>query len=225
MRIGSCGDGERWATRAGMSTGKASLVLVMALAGCTRWATSEVVGPPQEAGRRLVGSPVIEEVSQTGVDISGRGTARDGVVTSSVTGNVSGGVTTVKRTHCVQAAEVDYVQYIDYTSHIERRTADVVLSLVVAGVGALLIIDTAVGLQGNSSSDPDRMASSLTDTQSYALGGGLILAGGAWLGYSLTQLPKGPAPVQPRAEKRWTTKTYVEATGCGLPGEQSPTVP
>lgn len=207
-----------------MSSGKASLVF-LGLAGCTRWATTEVVHPPQEVGRRLIGSPQIEEVSQSGVDISARGTMREGVVSNSATGVVSGGLTTVKRTHCVQAAEIDYAQSIDYTAHIERRSADVALSLVIAGVGALLIVGTAANLIEDSSSSSAGEGSSLTDTQRYAVGGGLVVVGGAWLGYSLLQLPKGPPPTPPRSEKRWTKTSFVEATGCGLPGEQSSNVP
>lgn len=195
--------------------------MLIGLAGCTRWATTEVVHPPQEVGRRLIGSPQIEEISQSGVDISARGTTREGVVSSSGTGNVSGGLTTVKRTHCVQAAEIDYAQSIDYTAHIERRSADVALSLVIAGLGAILIVGTAANLIENSSSTPAEMGSSLSDTQRYAVGGGMVVVGGAWLGYSLLQLPKGPAPTPPRSEKRWTKASFVEATGCGLPGERS----
>lgn len=195
------------------------MVVVLGLTGCTRWATTEVVHPPQEVGRRLVGSPQIEEVSHSGVDLSARGAVRDGVVTNSAAGSFSGGVTTIKRTHCVQAAEIDYVQATDYTSHVERRPGDVALSLVIAGVGAALIIGTAADLIEDSSSTSG-MGSSLTDTQSYAVGAGMVVVGGAWLGYSLTQLPKGPAPTPPRTEKRWTKTSFVEATGCGLPGEQ-----
>ncbi|MEO7093360.1 MAG: hypothetical protein ABI175_08925, partial [Polyangiales bacterium] len=130
---------------------------------------------------------------------------------------------TIKRTHCVQQAEVDYVQQINYESHLEGRTKDVVVSLVIGGVGLLL----GLGAYNKYKTDTDDYNSGLitkkpeSPTLAYAATGVAVVAAGGWLVYSFAALPKGEKPMTPPSHKTWTETTFVEATGCGLvPGDR-----
>src|SRR5262245_22830489 len=92
------------------------LALGLTLVGCTRWDTTKTnstLGPRQEVGRRLLGQPMLEETTESSLVAGGggvvAGSGRGGVAM----GGLAAGHSTVKRTHCVQRAEIDYSQRID----------------------------------------------------------------------------------------------------------------
>lgn len=202
-----------------------ALLLSSALvSGCTHWETKTTLGDTREVARRLIGSPQIEEVTSSSLAAGGVAGARPNLNGGGTVGaGIAGTHETIKRTHCVQQADVDYVQQINYEAHLEGRTKDVVASLVIGGVGLLL----GLGAYNRYKADTDDYNSGLLSTKpasptlAYAATAGAVVVAGGWLVYSFAALPKGPAPVTPPSQKTWTETTYVEATGCGLvPGDR-----
>jgi hypothetical protein len=199
------------------------LVVVVALAGCTHWTTTQTYGPPTEVARRLLGSPQVEETESSNLS-AGFSTVGESYTSRHYhggyeTGGLSGSHDSSKRTHCVQQAQVDYVQSVESTPELEHRAYDVAGSIVVgiAGIGIL----GAANAQYNSAEqfyemDPSFFAKPSTPTMAYAIGGAALVGAGAWLVYSLTSLPKGPKPDASSSKRAWTETTYVEASGCGL---------
>ena len=194
------------------------------ISGCTHWETSSTLGEQREVGRRLVGSPQIEEVTSSSLSAGGVAGARPNAGGGgTAAAGIAGSHETVKRTHCVQQAEVDYTQQVNYDAHLEGRTKDVVTSLVIGGVGLLL----GAGSYNRYKNDTDDYNAGLLTTKpaaptlAYVATGAAVLVAGGWLVYSFAALPKGPAPVTPPSHKTWTETTFVEATGCGLvPGDR-----
>ena len=198
------------------------------LSACTHWETTQVFGDRRAVGQRLVGSPQIEEVTSRSLS-AGAAAGTSSYGSTNVAGaGVSGAQETVKRTHCVQQAQVDYVQDITFESHLEGRKKDVWTSVLIGGVGLLL----GVAAYGKYHSDLDDCAKfgcttmPKEPTLAYAATGAAVLFAGGWVIYSFAALPKGPGPVTPPTYKQWTETTFVEATGCGLvPGDRPAPAP
>ena len=221
---------------------KLSIALLgVALAGCTHYEMAQSYGPRQEVGRTLIGAPQVEEITSSSVSAGfvagGASYGYDGYGTGIAVGGLAAGQDSVRRTHCVQQAQIEYEQQVSMSPHVQGRAKDVVGSLVTGGIG-LSILATAAGVAAIQRADYDsdlrfyQMDPSFfakpTDpgspTTAYAIGGAAVLTGALWFVYSMATLPHGPAPqteVQPR---RWAETAYVEAQGCGLvPSDQQPT--
>jgi hypothetical protein len=199
--------------------------------GCTHWDMQPVYGPPQEVGRHLIGAPQVETTTSTdfsagGVTSSAPGYAYGyyggGRVTS---GQVSGDGETVTRTHCVQQAQIDYLQPYTLQPVTAGRAWDVL-----GGVG-LGLLGGSIALVANQNyndqlsvdqTNPAFFGTPSPPTGAYAIGGALLVGGIAWLGYSLLELPSGPEPQPQNTQQTYTQVQYVESTGCGLvPGDQA----
>src|SRR5258706_12682327 len=105
------------------------LALVVVLAGCTHWTTTPSYGPPAEVARRLLGSPQVEETESSNLS-AGFSTVGESYTSRHYrggyeTGGLSGSHDSSKRTHCVQQAQIDYVQSVDSTPELEHRPCDV----------------------------------------------------------------------------------------------------
>jgi hypothetical protein len=197
-------------------------------AGCTQWTTVATYGDPTEVGRRLVGAPQVEESSSSQVE-GGFGTFGESVHgrhhdAGFQVGSMSGSHESVRRTHCVQQAQIDYVQPVTYEAQVSRRAIDVggAITLAVAGI-ALAGVAAAIYNSQESvyETDPSFFAKPASPAWAYGVGGAAIAGAAAWLVYSFAALPKGPAPVTPPTRRAWTETTYVEGTGCGLvPGDR-----
>ncbi len=201
-------------------TGLVLLASASLLAGCTHWETSQTLGDRREVGRRLVGSPQIEEVTSRSLS-AGAAAGTSSYGSTNVAGaGVAGTQETVKRTHCVQQAEIDFVQQINFESHLEGRKKDVWTSVLIGGVG--LLLGVAAYSKYHQDLDDFNRGSTIQDTMpksptlAYAASGAAVLFAGGWLVYSFAALPKGAPPVTPPSQKAWTETTFVEATGCGL---------
>ncbi len=204
----------------------ALLLSACMIPGCAHWETTSTLGDSHEVARRLVGSPQIEEVTSTSLAAGGVAGARPNMSGGGTVGaGIAGSHETIKRTHCVQQADVDYVQDVNYEQHVEGRTKDVVAGLVIGGVGLLL----GLTAYRNYKTQTDDYNAGFTTTKpdspngGYALAGAAVVVGGGWLVYSFAALPKGAAPVRPPSQKTWTETTYVEASGCGLVPADRPT--
>ncbi len=198
----------------------ASLTLV-SFAACTHWDTTNptsTLGTRRELGRRLVGAPTVEEVTQTGLAAGVGGASSPTISGGTVAlGALSAGMSTVKRRHCVQQAEIDYAQTEELEATLSKRGLDLGLSIPLLAVGLLTIASVH-----NAANDTDYNGNpKLVDTTpGYIAGGSLAVIGGAWLGYSVGFLPSEPRPKIAPREKTWTETAYVEAQGCGLvPGD------
>lgn len=199
------------------------------LLGCTHWETSQTLGQQREVRRRLVGAPQIEEVTTRvlsgGAGASASASGRTGAAV------IGGAQETVKRTHCVQQAEIEYAQDIALEAHVAGRKKDVITSLLIGGGGLLLgalAYTTYHRELDNCTGGPNGCAEVPREpTVAYALGGAAVALAGGWLVYSFAALPKGTKPTPPPMQKTWTETVYVEATGCGLvPGDApAPAVP
>ena len=121
--------------------------------------------------------------------------------------------------HCVQQAQIDYVQQVNYESHVEGRKKDVWTSVLIGGVGLLLGV-AAYGKYHSELDDCARYGGCVDiprePTPVYAASGAAVLFAGGWLVYSFAALPKGRQPTPPPSQKAWTETSFVEATGCGL---------
>lgn len=201
--------------RAAMSSRLTSVVLLTTLlSGCTSWGSKTIYGSPREVGRRMVGSPGIAETSSSSLSAGFAGSRGGG---SAVAG-LSGSTGSIKRTHCVQQAEIDYEQPYDVHPTVKGRALDV------AGGITLMVL----GLSGIASSGPADSFYAPGDPYyeepqrnngALIVGSAMLIGGIALLGYSFKSLPKAPAPAVVSSSKRWTDSKLVEATGCGLPGD------
>jgi hypothetical protein len=207
------------------STSGCALIAIVAIgSGCTQWATTPMYGPRTEVARRLVGSPQVEQVTSSNVSagFAAGGSSYNngaGYGTGYAIGGLSGSHDSVTRTHCVQQAQVDYAQPVDYVSHVERRPLDVAGSITLGVVGLAVIGGASANYNDDLSfynMDPSFFSKPDQPTAAYAIGGAAIVGAAAWLIYSLTSLPKGAPPQTATQQRTWTETTYVEAQGCGL---------
>lgn len=197
--------------------------LGIALTGCTHWGTTQSFGPRQEVGRTLFGAPQVEEVTTTSVAAGFAGGYGGGIAA----GGLAAGGSSVKRTHCVQQAQIEYEQPVTVAPRREGRGRDLVGSIA-TGLGGLLIMSAASSRYSAAQNDyafdlqlhqddpsvyPEPTAPS-PPTTAYAIGGAVAVAGLAWLVYAMVALPHGPAPETKVYPRRWTEPGYVEVEGC-----------
>ncbi|MEZ4403015.1 MAG: hypothetical protein R3B06_23535 [Kofleriaceae bacterium] len=179
-----------------------------------------------ELARRLVGVPQVEQTTTSsvsaGMSVAGARRGPGGVAV----GGLSGRSGTVTRTHCVQPAEIDYVQDVAYTPELKGRTPDLIGGgfLVVLGVSLLASRhDDYVRERDLYRQAPLDLVEPSAPIGSYLVNAA-IAAGGAALGIRAWRASGRPAP---RTEqRRWTETTFVEASGCGLvPADLGSTAP
>jgi hypothetical protein len=169
------GDGVKEWARSHLLGRPAPLTLFLSVAACTHWSVEQSYSPRQEVARRLVGTPIVEEVTPTTVTDRG------------------GSAVSVKRTHCVQQAQIDYTQEIGLRATTSGRGADLGISIPVIALGLFVIGEPM---------------------KAYGPGAAMLIGGGAWLITSLAVLPGSRPTMAPKA-RRWTETTYVESQGCG----------
>lgn len=224
-----------------MKTRTITTALVTLLAGaCTHHSTATTYGMPQEVARRLVGQPMVETRTASSVDGGYAESTWHGRRSSHTVGEYGEASSSVTRTHCVQAAEIDYVQAVNTDPVIVGRMWDVT-----AGVAILLAGATVYGA-GRASfsrsmsdydwdvdswnrdnewhrSDPDFFphpgpypVRPSEPGGTYALAAGIAITGAAYLAYTLLSSPRGTPAPPTRGEQRYTRTEYVEATGCAI---------
>ena len=186
--------------------------------GCTHWGTVNVYGQKQEVGRQLTGAPQVAETSSSNMSANFFATKGQSTVTGAdaAAGNAFASSDSQKRLHCVQQAQIQYVQPYQIQPEVQGRVWDVVGGIVLGGAGLSFLSSAAVLSQ--PSADPYAQKPNVTP---YYITGGVMLAGAAaWLIYSFHSLPSGPPPAVQSTEQRWAANEYVEAVGCGLvPGD------
>ena len=200
-----------------------SVAVVAALAltaGCTHWSSRTQYGPKQEVGRRLIGAPQIAESSESSLNAGFAGASSHDAGGGAMVAGLSGSSGTLKRTHCIQQAEVDFSQPFDTVPTSKGRVWDWVGSVALMLIGLGTYSSTAAS-QDTFWEPGDEFYEPPPDpTAGYITAGVLIGAGVAWIGYSYWKLPHQPAPTVVSSQRQWTETTFVEATGCGLvPGD------
>lgn len=218
----------------------ASTLAALLLQACAHYSTETSYGMPQEVARRLVGSPMVETTTSTTVDGGFESTTWQGRRRSHTIGGFGADGSTVTRTHCVQAAEVDYVQPVHTEPVVAGRGLDVLGSVGLMLAGAAVYGAARAGYANdmdsydfdvgtwNSRNDFYQMDPSFFPnpgpypTQpeeprgTYKVAAGIAVAGVAYLIYSLTKTPRGTPQAPARTERRFTSTEYVEGSGCGL---------
>jgi hypothetical protein len=190
-----------------MSRLEVAVVLVVALAGCTRWSTTSVYGPQREVGRTLLGSPAIAESksSQLAAGFSGRASG------GSAVGGLGGNMESVTLKHCVQKADVALEQPYEQVPELRGRGWDVAGAVTLGIFGA-----TAIDVGYRNDNDQYRESSGTTN---YVVGGVLLAAGVGILYRAYGVVPnRRPAPSGP-LKREWTEQRLVESSGCGMPGD------
>jgi hypothetical protein len=195
-----------------------ALAGILAGGGCTHWGTVNVYGQKQEVGRQLTGAPQVAETSSSNMSANFFATKGQTPVTGAdaAAGNAFASTDSQKRMHCVQQAQIQYVQPYEIRPETQGRVWDVVGGIVLGGVGLSFLSSAAVLSQ--PSADP--YATKPNVTPYYVIGGVALAGAAAWLIYSFHSLPSGPPPPVQTSQQRWTATEYVEAVGCGLvPGD------
>lgn len=176
---------------------------VVALAGCTRWSTTNVYGPQREVARRLLGSPAIAETKSSSLNAGFAGRARGGTAVAGL-GAASESVTLK---HCVQKAELTFEQPYEVRPELRGRGLDIAGAVVLGLIGAGGI---QAGMDGTDGRD---------GTSTVIAGSAFIAAGVGLLVYSYGIVPRREPPVLPNQRHQWVEARLVEASGCGLPGD------
>jgi hypothetical protein len=192
-----------------------ALALLLVSSSCARYTTRTVEGPRSEVSRQLIGSPQIEERTSAGLDAGFAGTSSGRSTIAGLSGNYSN----VKRTHCVQQAQVEYEMPIDSTPDVEHRAYDVIGGILTGLVGLGTISSASASYDSDREFhmiDPQFFSEPESPTGAYAVGGLLVAGAAAWLGWTAFGSPRGEKPASARTMRRWTEVQYVEATGCGL---------
>src|SRR6187551_2917537 len=99
----------------------AMVVALVGLAGCTSWGTVNVYGPKREVGRQMLGSPAIAESKSSSLNAGFSGASGGGVAVAGLAGNTD----SIKLTHCVQQAEIQYEQPFEIHPRAVGRGMDV----------------------------------------------------------------------------------------------------
>ena len=173
-------------------------VVVIALAGCTSWSTTNYYGPKREVARQLLGAPAITQSRSASLDAGFVGTG--GGVT--IVGTAGG----MGIAQCVQQAQILYEQPVTTVPIMTGRPLDVGGAILLAVAGGMTI---AVAEVSSHSLFEER-----DPTPGFIVGGSLIAAGAGLLAYSLGVLPKGPKPDQIRNRREWLETHTVATTGC-----------
>lgn len=187
--------------------------------GCTHWGTTTTYGDRREVGRRMLGTPQVAQTSSSSMSAGfagGSATTADGRRTSMI-GGLSGNSGSMTRTHCVQAAEIEYEQGYQTTGKVQGRPFDIAGGVIlgVIGFGTMLASKEEADFE-NQFGDSNASAG-----PGLAIGGAMVVGGIGWIWYATSRLPKGPPPTSQPQVRRWTATEFVEATGCGLvPGDQ-----
>ena len=204
------------------------------------YSTTTTHGMPQEVARRLVGSPTVETQTSTLVDGGYAESTWHGRRSSHTEGAYGEQVTSVVRTRCVQAAEVDYVQEVRTDPIVAGRAYDVAAGVGVALAGGMVYgVGRASHARAMSDYDWDvRSWNSANDFHqidpsffpkpgryptrpdepvgTYKVAAGIAITGAAYMLYSLLASPRGTPPAPTRGAQRFTRTEYVDATGCAL---------
>lgn len=187
-------------------------ILSSGLIGCTKWSEHRRSGAPREVGRQLIGSPQIAETKSTSLSAGFAGGSRKNIHGgTNAVGALAGSSGSMKRTHCVQQARIDYVQ--DYTigSETSGRWKDLTGGILLGLIGLSTISSTSREAEWNENYD---------SSGGYMTGYGLTLGGAGWLIYSYAALP-GNKPAPRHEERRYAATEFVESSGCGLvPGDK-----
>jgi hypothetical protein len=187
-------------------------VALIGAAGCTHWNSRTTYAPPQELTRRLVGAPQVAETTSASLSAGLAGSSANGATGTSILGGLSANAGSLKRTHCVQEAQIDFVQPYEVAPVASTRAWDWVGAITIGVIG-LSVVNQA---RANAADDRYYGGRQQSYTGTYVFGGALIAGGIGWIGYSQTRLPHQPAPPVQHLEKRWTESRFVETTGCGL---------
>lgn len=180
------------------------VMVVVALAGCTRWTTTNSYGPQREVARRLLGAPAIAETKSSSLSAGFAGSARGG---SAVAG-LGAESESVTLKHCVQKAEITFEQPYDVRPELRGRGWDIAGSVVLGLIGL-----------GGIQSGMNENANDGNGTNTIIVGSTFIAAGVGLLVYSYGIVPKREPPVVTNQRREWVETRLVEATGCVLPGE------
>ncbi|MCE9580118.1 MAG: SHOCT domain-containing protein [Deltaproteobacteria bacterium] len=200
-----------------------SVALLALVPACTHWNSNTVYGQRREVRRQLIGAPQIAE-STTASMSAGLvgGSVSDGSGTS-ILGGLSASGGTLKRTHCVQQAQLDFVQPYQIVSTPSSRTLDWIGSITIGVIG-LSVVGNARSSQALDPYAPGPQQRP-NPTGEYLLGGAMIAGAIGWMAYSYARLPHQPAPPTQSLDRRWSETQFVEVTGCGLPGTTAPAAP
>jgi hypothetical protein len=206
-----------------------AVVVCTLFTGCTQWTRTESARPSREIGRLLVGEPHLEEstTSEAAVDYA-EVAGRDGEERYAV-GAATGERRTVRRTRCVQKAMIDLEQDVELRPQVTNRRYDVLAAVGLALLGGIIAgsaHEDYTWERDNYESDlrfherdPDFFPMPTEPSRPvayYATGAGLAVAGLAVVAYSFGRLPRGDRPKTELVRRRWTTETYVDATGCHM---------
>jgi hypothetical protein len=189
---------------------------VLLASGCTHWNSRTQYGAQQETGRRLIGAPQVAETSSASLSAGFAGASGHDAGGSGILGGLSGSAGSTKRTHCVQQAEIDFVQPYEIVPVGSSRALDWVGTLVL-GILGLGVVGQASASQDTFWEPGDPYYEEPPDpTAGYLVGGAMIAGAIGWIGYSYAKLPRHPAPAVQSSQRLWTETQFVEATGCGL---------
>jgi hypothetical protein len=192
----------------------AMVVALVGLAGCTSWGTVNVYGPKREVGRQMLGSPAIAESKSSSLNAGFSGASGGGVAVAGLAGNTD----SIKLTHCVQQAEIQYEQPFEIHPRAVGRGMDVAGALTLGVVG-LIVVGVTSAKQDSFWEPGDPYYEPPPDpTAGYVIGGGMMAAGAGLLIYSFAKLPKQPKPQIQTSKRAWVENRLVESTGCVMPG-------
>jgi len=207
-----------------------ALLCLCSITACTRWSTQTVYGQKYEVERRLLGSPAIEEtsssslsggfshVSSSETDHYRHHTLHDGASF----GSFGGDTASSKMTHCVQQAQIHYKQPYQVVPTETGRTLDLAGAATAIFAGVMVMVIADVQSQTIFKPGDPLYSPPPSPVPGFVLGGAAIAGGIGLIAYSFGRLPRGNPPATERGEEDLVETEYVEATGCGLPGD--PTV-
>lgn len=190
-------------------------------AACTHWEQRTVYGQQTEVSRSLIGEPQVVESSSASVDAGLAGAGGDGIFAAGLSGNKE----TVKRTHCMQQAEIQYTQPYQLIATPSGRVSDWAGSVALAFVGLGVLVGTSASQHSVFSPGDPLYEPPPNPAGGYLIGGALVLGGASWIGYSYHALPHHPAPAVQASSRQWSETKLVEASGCGLVPTDAPAKP
>lgn len=189
-----------------------ALVALVGLAGCTTWGTTTVYGPKREIGRQLLGSPAIAESKSSNLNAGFSGASGNGVAVAGLGASTD----SIKLTHCVQQAEIQYEQPFELHPVTTHRGLDIAGAISLGLIG-LIVIGSTSASQDTFWQPGDPYYEAPPDpTAGYVAGAGLMAAGAGLLIYSYAKLPKQPKPAVQQSKRNWVETSLVESTGCNM---------
>jgi Short C-terminal domain len=210
------------------SSTSAAVLALVSLSACAQWGTAATYGQRREVGRRLLGAPQVAQTSSSNLSAGFQGaTASNASGTRSATvAGLSGSTDSMTRTHCIQEAEIEYEQPYQLVAQVEKRPLDVAGGVALGAFG-LLIMATASARSDTIFEPGDPLYEEPPSaTPGLLVGGAMVVGGAGWIWHSYAHLPKGPPPATQQQVRRWTSREFVESTGCGLvPADQPGVTP